>query len=322
MRRIVLVSEGARHGRAILADLEHEGFELVERFDLDLSADEDALARGLSGAWGTVAGGEWYTEALLARLPELRLIARAGVGFDHVDVAAATSRGVVVALTPGANTEQVADFTLTLMLAALRRLAAVDAAARSGAWRPPELALDLAGATVAIVGLGQIGRAVTRRLSGFGCRLLGVEPLPDASFCAEHDVTVVSLADALPIADVVTLHVPMTPENRHLLGAAELASMKQTAILVNTARGELVDEGALLVALAGGQLAGAGLDVFELEPLAPGHPLTTVPNVVLGGHVASFSAGAMRAMALGVLENVHALAAGGVPPGCLNPEAL
>ena len=321
-RRLVLVSQAGRHGRELLGELEGEGFELVERFELDLSADEGALADGLAGAWGTVAGGEWYTAGLLARLPDLRLIARAGVGYDHVDVAAATARGVVVALTPGANTEQVADFTLTLMLATLRRLAAVDASARAGAWRPPELARDLAGATVAIVGLGQIGRAVARRLAGFGCRLLAVEPLPDLAFCGEHRIQVVPLADALREADVVSLHAPMAPGNRRLLGAAELAALKPTAVVVNTARGELVDERALVAALESGLLAGAGLDVFETEPLPAGHPLTRLPNVVLGAHIASFTVGGVRSIVLGVRENVRALAAGRVPPGCLNPDAL
>src|SRR5262249_49075125 len=181
------------------------------------------LAAGLEGAWGVVAGSEAYTGPLLDRLPDLRIVARCGVGFDAIDVGAATARGVVVSTTAGANDEGVADLALTLMLACLRRVLLGDRSARSGAWRPPGLAGDLASATVGIVGLGRVGRNVARRLRGFDCRLLAVEPYPDRDFCRELDIELVDLWSMLPQVDVLTIHTPLTDETRTLIGKDELA---------------------------------------------------------------------------------------------------
>jgi D-3-phosphoglycerate dehydrogenase len=175
----------------------------------------------------------------------LRAIVRWGSGSDAIDLAAATDHGVAVVTAPGANADAVADLALTLMLACMRRLNELQSAVRSGAWRPDPPTGDLTCATVGVLGLGAIGRAVARRLRGFDCRILAVEPHPDPDFCREFGVEVVSLSDALPQLDVLTVHAPLAPGTRHLLGAAELAQLPHGAILVNTARGSLVDQAAL-----------------------------------------------------------------------------
>jgi D-3-phosphoglycerate dehydrogenase len=320
-RRIVLVSLGAYHARERLRPLDAAGFELVERFDLDNVRDEAVLVEALDGAFATVAGSESYTRGTLARLPHLRAIARSGVGYDAVDVAAATDCGIVVLTTPGANADSVADCALMLMLACRRRLLVVDGATRAGRWRLPDLAGDLAQATVGIVGLGAIGRAVARRLHGFDCRLLAVEPCPDEEFCASLRVELVSLEDLLSRADVVTLHMPLTSDTRYLIGEPELALMKPEAVLVNTARGGAIDEQALVAALESGRLAGAGLDVFEHEPLSPDDPLTRLTNVVLSAHSASFTRLGVDDTADAVARNLLDVAAGRLPPSCVNPTA-
>jgi D-3-phosphoglycerate dehydrogenase len=317
--RVLLLSHTAQHARGRLAPLEDTGFELVERFDLDQTGDEDALVAALDGVWATVAGSEHYTRGVLGRSPSLRAIARCGVGYDAVDVEAATDHGVAVLTTPGANAEAVADLALTLMLACLRRLLVLDRTARAGGWRPNELARDLAGATVGIVGLGAIGRAVARRLHGFGCRILAVEPFPDLEFCERYEVGLRTLDELLPEVDVLTLHAPLSGETRHLIGERELALLKPSAVVVNTSRGPAIDEAALLAALRAGRIAGAGLDVFEHEPLQASDPLTALQQVVLSGHAATFTEGAVASTIDAVVANLLELAAGRVPRGCVNP---
>src|SRR5262249_29208289 len=180
--RVVLVSEIARLGREHLDPLE-ETFELVDRHDLDNVRDPHAVAAQLAGAWAVVAGSERYDAETIDLLPDLRLIARCGVGYDAIDVAAATGRGVPVTITADANSDGVADLTLALMLACLRRLALGDRSAREGRWRPDGLAGDLTGATVGIVGLGRIGRKVVERLGGVRGTIPADEPLPPQGFC-------------------------------------------------------------------------------------------------------------------------------------------
>ena len=280
------------------------------------------LGEALAGSWATVAGNESYSAPVLARLPELRAIARAGIGYDRVDIGAATARGVAVLVTPGAAAEAVADFALALILGAVRRLLVLDRSVREGRWRPPGLSGDLAGATVGIVGLGRIGGAVARRLHGFGCRLLAYEPQPDSGLCDALAIECVALDELLSHANIVTLHAPLLPATLHLIGARELALMKPTAVLVNTSRGALVDEAALVDALAAGRLAGAALDVFEREPLPTDDPLARLPNVLLSGHAATFTRGGVERTIAIVVENLLAVADGRLPPGrVVNPEA-
>jgi phosphoglycerate dehydrogenase-like enzyme len=320
-RRIVATSQGARHQLGVLAALAADGAEVVERVDLGDTRDEDALVTGLAGAWGVVAGSEVYSREVLDRVGELRAIVRWGVGYDRVDVGAASDAGVAVCTVPGANAEAVADMALALILACVRRLRELDAAVRGGAWRPPWAGRDLASATVGVVGLGAIGRAVVRRLRGFDCRVLAVEPQPDREFCERNGVELAGLAEVLPQADVLTLHAPHVPATHHLIGERELALLRPHAVVVNTSRGGLIDEAALVAALQGGAVGGAGLDVFEQEPLPASSPLLGLPNVVLTGHASSFTELGARLTAEAVVASFRELLAGRVPSGCLNPEA-
>ena len=205
---------------------------------------------------------------VFASVPELQTVVRFGAGYDAIDVGAATAHGVAVCTIPGSNAEAVADHALALMLSCLHRIPELDRNVRSGAWRPSGLGGDLGGATVGIVGLGAIGRAVARRLSGFGCRLLGADPLVQLV----PGVEVLPLDELLPQVDVVTLHAPLVPQTRGLLDARRLALLPAHAIVVNTARGPLIDQAALTAALREGRIAGAALDVFEREPLPRGRP--------------------------------------------------
>jgi glyoxylate reductase len=261
--------------------------------------------------------------ALLTASPALRVVSSCSVGVDHVDLAAATARGIPVGHTPGVLTETTADLAFALLLAAARRVAEADRFVRAGGWRPeqswePDLLLgrDVHGATLGLVGLGPIGRAVARRAAGFGMRVLGWSrtrrELPGVVWA--------ELPELLASADFVSLHLALVPETRRLIGRTELAAMRPGAILVNTARGGLVDESALVEALRSGPLAAAALDVFELEPLPATSPLLRLENVVFTPHVGSASLATRARMAELAVENLLAGLAGRRLPHCANPE--
>lgn len=318
-RRVVLTASAADICRA---DFDAFGdVDVVERYDLSDTTDSGRLAEGIDGAFAVIAGSEPYGRATLGAARDLRAILRWGTGSDAIDIPAATEAGVAVVTTPGANADAVADLALTLILACLRGLPELQAAVRSGAWRPGTLRRDLTGATVGVIGLGAIGRAVTRRLRGFDCRILAVEPHPDLSFCREYGVQPVELPDALPQLDVVTLHAPLTDTTHHVLGAEEIALLPRHAVVVNTSRGPLVDQAALTAALRSDAIAGAGLDVFEREPLAADDPLLALPNVITTGHVASFTRLGMGRIGEAVLANLRSVLSGDLPGSCLNPAA-
>ena len=321
-RQVVVTAGVARHQMgALRSPLLDCGLEVVERFDLDDLADEASLLEGLQDAWAVIAGSEPYPRSVIERLSSVCAIARWGSGYDRIDLEAATQSGIAVLTAPGANAEPVADCAMLLMLACVRRLRSVDAAVRSGTWRRPELTGDLTGATVGVIGLGAIGQAVVRRLHGFGCRVLGSDPAAVRSDCREMRIELLSLMDLLAEADIITLHVPRTAATRGLIGRDELAVMRPGAILVNTSRGEVIDEDALLDALQCGRLGGAGLDVFRQEPLRVAHPLTQIDNVVLSGHAASFTALAAQRTAESVVESLREAALGVLGAGCVNPDA-
>jgi len=258
--------------------------------------------------------------ALLATAPRLRVVANCAVGYDNVDLAAAAMRGIVVTNTPDVLTETSADLAFALILAAARRVCEGDRLVRAGRWRgwSPDLLLgrDVHGATLGIVGLGRIGTAVARRARGFGMRVLYHQRRPARRPPA--GVTRVSLARLLAAADIVSLHVPLTAATRHLIGPRELARMRRDAILVNTSRGAVVDEAALVRALTSGKLAAAGLDVFAREPHV-GRELRALRNVVMTPHVASATTATRARMAVVAARNVAAALAGRRPP---NPVPL
>ena len=252
--------------------------------------------------------------AILAQAPLLRVVAKHGVGFDNVDFAYLAGRGIPMAIAAEANAVSVAEHTLMLMLAAAKHLRLYEDAVRQGRWsdRSSARAVDLRGRTVLVVGHGRVGRRVAALCRAFGMAVLvhDVAPPPPA----DDIETVPSLDAALPRADVVTLHIPLAADTAGLFDAARLARMKPGAVLVNCARGGIVDEAALAAALQSGALAAAGLDVFDDEPPDPANPLLHLANVVATPHSAATTAEGARRMAVSVAENILAAFAGTLPP--------
>lgn len=275
-----------------------------------------ARARGCAGLI-TMLSDRIDVEFLEAVGPSLRVVANYAVGFDNIDLAACKQRGVRVTNTPGVLTEATADLVWALILAAARNVAAGDRLVRGGKWQgwaPTQLlGLELYGATLGILGAGRIGSVVARRSLGFRMRLLYTDTRPNEELEQELDAERVELDRLIAESDVLSLHVPMTPEVHHLIGTAQFKAMKPTAILVNSARGPIVDETALVEALRTGQIAAAGLDVYENEPrLAPG--LAELPNVVLLPHLGSGTTTTRSRMAAMAAENVVAVLSGREPP--------
>ena len=283
--------------------------------------DPAELRELLDGAAGVIAGSEPYPRELMLACPALRVISRNGVGYDAIDVEAATELGIVVAFTPDAMVDAVADLTIGLLLAAGRRICELDGHMKRGEWRRT-CAADFTGRTLGIIGTGRIGQAVARRARAFRMRLLGYDPYPNPLFVEELGGDYVSLDELLETSDYLSLHVPSTPESRGMIGTAQLARVKPSAYLVNTARGTLVDEQALLLALEEGRLAGAALDVFADEPPragTPGRSLAVHPRVVALPHVGAYTPQAVARMGRGALENLLAVLEGRRPAHMVNP---
>lgn len=256
--------------------------------------------------------------------PRLRIVSNMAVGVDNVDVGAATAHGVLVTNTPGVLTETTADLAFALILAVARRLVIGDRAVRDGrwgAWHPSFLlGRDVQGATLGIVGLGAIGQAVARRAAGFGMRVLYTSRSRKLEAEAELGVEWRSLEELLGMSDFITLHVALGPETRELIGRRELSLMKPTAFLINTARGGLVDQGALVEALETRRIAGAALDVAAVEPVPPDDALLSLDNVVITPHLGSATVETRSKMADLAVDNVLAFLRGERPPHCVNPE--
>lgn len=282
-------------------------------------ASADRVVETLDGAAGVVAQTEPYTGEVFDRLPSLRIVARSGVGYDAVDVPAATERGVLVTTTQGANDWAVADHAFALMLGLCHHIVASDRVARDGKWARP-VGVDLWQKTLGLVGLGRIGKGMVLRAEGFRMRVLAHEPYPDRDFVAEHGVELVSLDELMRRSDFISLHLPAMPETHHIIDAERLSLMKPTAYLVNTARGPLIDEAALAAALDAGRLAGAGLDVREVEPPTDTR-FSRFENVILTTHIAGVTAEALEAMSSMAIQSVADALAGRQPHGLINPEA-
>ncbi|MFN8482579.1 MAG: phosphoglycerate dehydrogenase [Anaerolineae bacterium] len=270
------------------------------------------LADLLSGADGCIAGLDDFDAAALRGADGLRVIARYGVGTDNVDLDAARAQGIIVTNTPTANAVSVAELTMALLLNLARPILTAAEATRRGEW-PRTTGLLLEGKTVGLVGLGAIGKGVARRLVPFDCRILAYDVAADAAFAAAHGVELVSLATLLAQADFVSLHVPLLPATRGMVDAAFLRAVKTGAFLINTSRGELVDEGALCDALRGGHVRGAALDVFDTEPPDPDNPLLRMPQVIATPHMGAHSDGAMNAMGRLSLDDCLAVLRGDSP---------
>jgi D-3-phosphoglycerate dehydrogenase / 2-oxoglutarate reductase len=268
-----------------VAILQAAGFSFAEvSRTLDLRQN-DQLIEALAGADAVIAGAEPYSPRVIEALPALRAISRSGVGFDAIDLAACDRAAVAVCTTPGVNHHAVAEHTFALLFGVARGFPLTDRRVRDGKWKRVT-GPRVMGSTLGIVGLGRIGQAVATRAVGVGMKVLAFEPQPDAAFIARWPVELVAFDDLLAKSDYVSLHSPLTPETRHLINARTLAGMKPGSVLINTARGGLVDEAALCDALRSGHLRAAGLDVFEVEPLPVQSPLLQFENVLLAGHVA------------------------------------
>jgi phosphoglycerate dehydrogenase-like enzyme len=299
--------------------LRSAGFEIrfaSPRKDL-LTAEE--VEPNLDGVEAVVAGSEPYTGAMLRRHPQIRVVSRVGVGYDSVDVATATELGIAVAVTPGTNHDSVAELTFALLLAIAKRVVPSCASVRAGGFerRTTE---PIRGKTMGIVGYGRIGRAVARLARAFGMRVLVYDPV--AAAVDEPEVERAPLEALLAASDVVSLHAPLVESTRRLIREETLALMKPGAILLNTARGGLVDEAALAAALQSGRVAGAGLDVYEREP-PTGSPILRAPNVVLTPHVGGIDLEGMRQMSVMACRNVVDLHRGEWnPERIVNGDAL
>ena len=270
------------------------------------------LGKLLQDVDGLIAGLDQINRQALSNAPRLKVIARYGVGYDNVDLQAARERGIVVTNTPGANSASVAELALGLMLALARQLPQADAAVRRGEF-PRLNGISLEGKTVGILGLGAIGRQLARRLAGFDCHLLAHDPAADIEFARTHQVELLDVDALLPRADFLSLHLPVTAETRRMVNAGFIARMKKGAFLINTARGELVDEDALLEALRSGRLRGAGLDAFVEEPPAQDSPLLQMPNLVATPHLGAQTDGATNNMGRIALSDCLAVLRGDAP---------
>ena len=291
------------------------------RVGRNLQASE--LVATLSGAAAVIAADERYDASILDAAPTLRIIAREGAGYNGIDVAEATRRGVAVTNAPVMH-EATATMALGLMFAVVRKLITCDRAVRTGRWtdREPFLNPGLDGRTLGLIGFGMIGKGVARRALPCGIRVLAHSRSLTAEEAARHGVIDAPFEQVLAESDIVSLHVPLTEETRGLIGASELAAMKRGAYLINTCRGRVVDEPALIHALASGHLAGAGLDVLADEPPVPGNPLLSMEQVVLSPHVGGDTERTMIRAVEVACQNVLACLDGRTPPTILNPEVL
>lgn len=268
--------------------LRRAGFEICYPKNRELArgllGDETTIAE-LVGMAAVLAGGEVFSERVLAASPELRVIARSGVGYDRVDVAAATAQNVVLTITPTANHEAVAEQAIALLFAVAKDIVVYDRATRQGHW-PRAVTRPVRGQTLGIFGLGRIGRSMAVRGLGVGMKVIATETLPDHEFVSKHGIELVDLETLLSRSDFLSVHCPLNDETRGMFNADLFARMKPGAVFINTSRGPLMVEADLLRALEQGPLAGAGLDVFEEEPTSADNPLFKLDNVILSPHIA------------------------------------
>ncbi|MBN8994252.1 MAG: hydroxyacid dehydrogenase [Rhizobiales bacterium] len=299
---------------------------LAGHFTVDAPAKfDDARKReSFAAADAVIVRNLGVDAALVDASPRLRVIAKHGAGVDNIDIRAATERGIVVASVPGGNADAVAEAAVTMMLAAIRQVPKVHNLVASGnyAARWNLQYEQLLGRTLGLLGIGSIGARVARICAaGFRMKVLAYDPALTAEQVRERGGEKVDgLPDLLRQADVVSLHLPLIPATRHVIGAPELAAMKPTAVLVNAARGPLVDETALVEALNSGRIAGAALDVFETEPPPADAPILTAKNIVLSPHTAGNTVDAARILATSSADIALAVFAGAKPAGFLNPE--
>lgn len=318
--------------RIVITDCDHDAVSIeqgvadaagVELVHARCQTEEDVIAAA-AGADAIVVQYAPITDRVLAALPQLKAIGRYGVGVDTLDVDAATARGVAVCNVPDYGTEDVSDHAIALAVSLARGITRLDRGMRRGehALHPVQPLHRMSTRIFGVVGLGLIGAATARKARGLGYEVIGYDPLAEIGTTTEGGVAVVGFEDLIARADVVSLHVPLNPHTHHLIDAAVLARMKRGAVLINTCRGGVVDTNAVADALASGQLYGAGLDVFEEEPLPRDSPLMGCENAVLTPHAAWYSEESYAELKRRTLENVLEVCAGRVPRNVLNAGVL
>jgi glyoxylate reductase len=304
-------------------EVEHVLSEVCDLTLIPPDASRETVIASLANAEGLLCPAPFPVDnALLDAAPKLRVIANFGVGFNNVDLAELDRRGIVCCNTPGVLSDAVADLTLGLILAASRHLVPSANYVARGAWAAreggPPLGFDVTGKTLGLIGFGRIGRATMRRALAFGMRVVYHDLVPATDAEAER----MPLDDLLRQSDIVSIHVNLTPETHHLISTRELALMKPTAWIVNTARGPVIDQAALTRALQEGVIAGAALDVLEVEPPDPADPLPSLPNAIVLPHVGSATVETRAAMLDLAVRNLCAVLSGQPPPECVNPVSL
>ncbi len=306
-----------------------EAYDLLKQEGLDVRVAQDhagdwgeeEIVAALEGSQGMILGAdEPMTKKVLYSLPQLKVLSRHGVGFDNIDVKAATERGIVVAITAGANDNSVADLTMGLIICVARRIPSFDSFIRRGEFWKRKPGNDVYGKTLGLIGMGRIGKSLARRASGFDLKIIAYDVITDEEFAARYRIEYLPLEEVLSRSDFISIHLPSSAQTAKFIGERELRMMKGSAYLINTARGSVVDEAALIRALKEGWIAGAGLDVFEKEPPDKDHPLFSLENVVLTPHIGGASLAAMRAMSLDSAMNAARVLRGEPPTAMANPE--
>jgi D-3-phosphoglycerate dehydrogenase len=298
MTKILITPRSFREsGEAPLRFLREKGFEIVEN-STGKTLDEAQMCALCADIEGLVVGIDPVTRKVLESAPKLRAISKYGAGLDNVDLVAAAERGVQVRAAVGTNARSVAELAIGLMFAMARHLVPAGATTKAGGWGRTR-GVELQGRTLGILGLGSIGREVAKMAHGLGMQVLAYDPVvePTAPFLVEHGIQLADRAEVIRGADFLTLHLPLLDSTRSMMDAVTLATMKPTAVLINTSRGELVDEAALLDALTNRRLGGAASDVFSKEPPAADHPLLKLDNFLLTPHIGAYTLEANRRMA-------------------------
>ena len=270
---------------------------------------------------GIIVGTDPMTAAVIQAGKKLKIIAKNGVGYDNIDLKAATGQHVYVTFTPGAVERTVADSTFAMIFALARNIIQGDAIVRRGEWSRI-IGMDVSNKKLGVVGLGRIGKNVVQRSTGFGMEVYASDPYPDAAFCEQYGVRLVDLDTLFKTCDIVTVHAPLMESTRHLVNAHTISLMKPDSLLINTSRGELVDEQALYTVLKEKKIAGAALDVLTKEPPARDNPLFELDNIILTPHIAGYSRDTLVASGMMAAESIIAAVRGEIPPHVVNKELI
>ena len=318
--------------KIIVSDIDFEDTDLeqalVEGAGIEFARFQDRTPEGIirnaAGAQGIITSYGDFTAEVFEALPDLRVVSRTGVGYDSIDIAAATEHGVAVCNVPGYGTEVVSDHAITLALACLRRINELDRDIKAGVWdfaRTRPLG-QCAGRTFGVVGMGEIGRAVAKKANGLGFKVVCWSRSLKPGRRTPEGYDILDYEELLRVSDVVSFNCALAPQTRHMLDEERIALMKPTAVVVNTSRGPVIDTRALARALEEGRLWGAGIDVFETEPVEPDHPLLRAPHTVLSAHAAYWSEESARELRRRATQAAIDVVLGKCPADCLNPEAL